>query len=79
MFSVELISHEDIITELAADTLESGAGLGVGGGNFSPGSFSQVACLSLKVHNYSLMTIEMHELTDINQWTHPLITGLYTT
>ena len=36
------------MTELAADTLDNGAGLGIGGGNFSPGAFSQVACLSLK-------------------------------
>ena len=44
-----LVSHEDIVTELAADTLENDAGLGLGGGNFSPGAFSQVACLNLKV------------------------------
>ena len=46
---IELISHEDIVTELAGDTLDNGAGLGVGGGTFSPGSYSQVACLTLKV------------------------------
>ena len=48
MFS-ELVGHEDIITELAADTLANGTNLGVGGRKFSSGQFSQVAVLSLKV------------------------------
>ena len=45
----ELVCHEDIITELAADTVYSGACLGVEGSRFNSGSFAEIACLELKV------------------------------
>ncbi|XP_074663020.1 uncharacterized protein C05D11.1-like isoform X2 [Tubulanus polymorphus] len=45
----EFVPHEEVITELAADTLSSDATVGVGGGRFSCGDYAQVITLSLKV------------------------------
>ena len=45
----ELISLEDVIKELAADTLDNGTSVGLFGNTFSPGNFSEVAILELKV------------------------------
>ncbi|XP_067661811.1 uncharacterized protein C05D11.1-like [Haliotis asinina] len=45
----KLVSHEEVIAQLEADTLSSSVGLGVRGGKFSCGSFPQVASVELKV------------------------------
>ena len=48
VFSV-LVSHEDVITQLAADTLDYGACVGLKGRRFGPGEFSELANVVMKV------------------------------
>ena len=48
-FLLELISHKEVVAQLAADTLLSEAHVGVGGRCFLPGSYPQLATLCLKV------------------------------
>ena len=47
-FAVE-VPYEEVINQLAADTVNNGSSLGVNGGRFSAGSFSQLAIVELKV------------------------------
>jgi len=47
--SAETIPYEDVVKELAADTLCHDAAIGIGGGRFSPGSFSSLIHLEMKV------------------------------
>lgn len=47
----KVIPYEEVVKELAADTLYTDAGIGIGGGRFSPGSFSSTVVLSFKVEN----------------------------
>jgi len=50
LFVVVVIPHEDVISELAADTLSNSTFLGVVGGEwFFCGNFSSLASLTLKV------------------------------
>jgi len=50
MFDADVISHEDVISELAADTLCNSTSLGaLNGKRFFCGYFSSLASLSLKV------------------------------
>ena len=44
-----LIPHEDVVTQLAADTLSTFSGLGVSGSRFKCGRFAQAAIMGLKV------------------------------
>jgi len=44
-----VVSYEDVVKELAADTLYTDAGIGMGGGRFSPGGFSSLVVLNFKV------------------------------
>jgi len=49
-FAVVVVSHEDVISELAADTLSNSTSLGaVNGKRFFCGDFSSLASLTLKV------------------------------
>ena len=45
-----LIPHDEVVAQLAADTVYSGASLGVGGNRFSSGTVSNLATLLLKVN-----------------------------
>lgn len=47
----KVIPYEDVVKELAADTLFTDAGIGVGGGRYSPGGFSSLVVLNFKVEN----------------------------
>ncbi|XP_063960885.1 uncharacterized protein C05D11.1-like [Lytechinus pictus] len=44
-----VVSHEDVITQLAADTLATRSSLGIRGSRFRCGKFSQVASIVIKV------------------------------
>eukprot|EP00112_Aurelia_sp_Birch-Aquarium-sp1_P017903 Seg42.13_Seg42.8 transcript_id=Seg42.13_Seg42.8/GoldUCD/mRNA.D3Y31 product="putative protein C05D11.1" protein_id=Seg42.13_Seg42.8/GoldUCD/D3Y31 len=44
-----LIPHNDVVKQLAADTLSNSSSLGVYGGTFSPGKFSEIFMLQLKM------------------------------
>ncbi|XP_033646112.1 uncharacterized protein C05D11.1-like [Asterias rubens] len=44
-----LVSHEDVVTQLAADTLSTESSLGFNGNRFRCGEFSQVAFIEMKV------------------------------
>ena len=43
------MSHEDIIAELAADTVHTATSIGVAGSRFNCGNFSEIVCIELKV------------------------------
>ncbi|CAH1271971.1 Hypp4744 [Branchiostoma lanceolatum] len=59
------VSHEDVIRELAADTLTAESSLGVGGNRFACGHFAQVVTLALK--------LEMEKYTKGVQWLRELL------
>ena len=49
IFSSELLSHEDVIQALQADTLTTGVEIGLGGGQFQCGFFAQIVNVVVKV------------------------------
>ena len=48
-FTSGLVPYEQVVAELAADTLSQVSCLGLEGRRFMPDEFSQLACVSLKV------------------------------
>ncbi|XP_064646790.1 uncharacterized protein C05D11.1-like [Lineus longissimus] len=61
----ELVNHEDVIAELAADTLSIQSGVGIFGHRFSCGDFAQSANLNIKV--------EREKYEKGVQWLHDLM------
>ena len=49
MWIAGLIPYEQVVAELAADTLDQASCLGLRGRRFMPEEFPQLACVSLKV------------------------------
>ncbi len=47
--STVVIPHEEVVSQLAADTLSTGAQLGLTGSCFKCGVFAQAAVMSIKV------------------------------
>ena len=47
-----VVCHEEVISQLAADTVSSGASVGFSGSRFRTGSFGQVVSLGLKVSSF---------------------------
>lgn len=60
-----VVPFEEVVTELAADTLSYSSSLGVGGSRFSCGNFSNVVMLTLKV--------EMDKYRKAVQWLRQLL------
>lgn len=50
-FFTALVPYEQVVAELAADTLDQISSLGLKGMRFMPEEFSQLACVSLKVEH----------------------------
>ena len=44
-----LVSHEDVISQLEADTLNTESAVGVNGGSFSCGSYQQLVHIKIQV------------------------------
>eukprot|EP00794_Sanderia_malayensis_P015886 gene15886-17486_t len=61
----QLIPHEDVVKQLAADTLSNSSSVGFCGGTFSPGSYSEIFMLQLKM--------EVSKFEKGVQWLHELL------
>ena len=56
----ELVSYEEVITQLAGDSLACFTSTGINGCRFRPGSYSQLALLHIKVVTFKLLSIQLH-------------------
>ncbi|XP_070567442.1 uncharacterized protein C05D11.1-like isoform X2 [Ptychodera flava] len=67
----KLIPHDEVITQLASDTLVVKASLGIDGARFRCGSYEQLAVLSMKVEmeKYSIGVKWLYELLYKTQFT----------
>ncbi|XP_033118146.1 uncharacterized protein C05D11.1-like [Anneissia japonica] len=64
-----LVSHEKVVTELAADTLNFGSSIGLHGSRFYCGQFTQLAILNIKVEN--------EKYCKGVQWLHDLMYNIF--
>ena len=49
IYDLETVAYEDVVKELAADTLYTNATIGIYGGRFAPGRFTSLVMISFKV------------------------------
>ena len=63
MNHTELISYEDVIKQLVADTIDYGSQLGAAGSRFSPGKYPQALFITIKVRAY--LSTQCSQMSDV--------------